>query len=96
MPGRSNSCQVENAFTFVSSYTVDSPRAFVGRSDFDLGLSQMATHGIPPCEFFAACYAFPHAKEDQAMPTNDLIPSLIYKLNENQLAIAAAVEDLSV
>jgi hypothetical protein len=30
------------------------------------------------------------------MPTNDLIPSLIYKLNENQLAIAAAVEDLSV
>jgi hypothetical protein len=45
---------------------------------------------------FAACYAFPHTIEDQAMPTNDLIPSLIYKLNENQLAIAAAVEDLSI
>lgn len=29
------------------------------------------------------------------MPTNDLIPSLIFKLNENQLAIAAAVEELS-
>jgi hypothetical protein len=29
------------------------------------------------------------------MPTNDLIPSLIFKLNENQLAIAAAVEQLS-
>ena len=30
------------------------------------------------------------------MPTHDLIPSLIYKLNENQLAIAAAVEELSI
>lgn len=30
------------------------------------------------------------------MPTNDLIPSLIYKLNENQLAIAEAVEELSM
>ncbi|MHC8386401.1 hypothetical protein [Pseudomonas sp. LB3P14] len=30
------------------------------------------------------------------MPTNDLIPSLIFKLNENQLAIAAAVEQLSI
>ena len=29
------------------------------------------------------------------MPTNDLIPSLIFKLNENQLAIATAVEQLS-
>ncbi|ENY78055.1 hypothetical protein C206_08729 [Pseudomonas putida TRO1] len=29
------------------------------------------------------------------MPTNDLIPSLIFKLNENQLAIAEAVEELS-
>ncbi len=29
------------------------------------------------------------------MPTNDLIPSLFYRLNENQLAIAEAVEDLS-
>ncbi|KAA0952965.1 hypothetical protein [Pseudomonas sp. ANT_H12B] len=29
------------------------------------------------------------------MPTNDLIPSLIFKLNENQLAIAEAVEQLS-
>jgi hypothetical protein len=55
----------------------------------------MTTYGIRPCEFFAACYAFPHAKEDQAMPTNDLIPSLIYKLNENQLAIAETVEGIS-
>jgi hypothetical protein len=29
------------------------------------------------------------------MPTHDLIPSLIYKLNENQLAIAEAIEGLS-
>ncbi|MGH8411483.1 hypothetical protein PS726_04710 [Pseudomonas fluorescens] len=29
------------------------------------------------------------------MRTNDLIPSLIFKLNENQLAIAEAVEELS-
>jgi len=29
------------------------------------------------------------------MHTNELIPSLIYKLNENQLAIAEAVEELS-
>ncbi|NBA96599.1 hypothetical protein [Pseudomonas sp. R5(2019)] len=30
------------------------------------------------------------------MPTNELIPSLLFKLNENQLAIAAAVEELSL
>lgn len=29
------------------------------------------------------------------MPRHDLIPSLLFKLNENQLAIAAAVEELS-
>ncbi len=29
------------------------------------------------------------------MSTNDLIPSLIYKRNENQLPIAEAVEELS-
>ncbi|MDD2059020.1 hypothetical protein N5D52_20955 [Pseudomonas sp. GD03860] len=29
------------------------------------------------------------------MSTNNLIPSLIFKLNENQLAIAEAVEELS-
>ncbi|WP_339500143.1 hypothetical protein [Pseudomonas silesiensis] len=30
------------------------------------------------------------------MPTHDLIPSLIFKLNENQLAIAESVEALSI
>ncbi|QVW21912.1 hypothetical protein KJF94_18710 [Pseudomonas hormoni] len=30
------------------------------------------------------------------MPTNDLIPSLLYRLNENQIAIAAAVEELAL
>ncbi|MCW2272162.1 hypothetical protein D3C77_10360 [compost metagenome] len=29
------------------------------------------------------------------MSTNNLIPSIIFKLNENQLAIAEAVEELS-
>lgn len=29
------------------------------------------------------------------MPRHDLIPSLLFRLNENQLAIAAAVEELS-
>ncbi|VVP09154.1 hypothetical protein PS838_03239 [Pseudomonas fluorescens] len=30
------------------------------------------------------------------MPTHDLVPSLIFKLNENQLAIAESVEALSI
>lgn len=30
------------------------------------------------------------------MPTNDLIPSLLYRFNENQIAIAAAVEELAL
>jgi hypothetical protein len=30
------------------------------------------------------------------MPTNELIPSLLFRLNENQLAIAAAVEELAL
>ena len=29
------------------------------------------------------------------MPHHDLVPSLLFKLNENQLAIAAAVEELA-
>ncbi|MCY1174825.1 hypothetical protein D3C76_650990 [compost metagenome] len=30
------------------------------------------------------------------MPTNELIPSLLFRLNENQLAIAAAVEEIAL
>ncbi|MCY1450063.1 hypothetical protein D9M71_668440 [compost metagenome] len=30
------------------------------------------------------------------MPTNDIIPSLLYRFNENQLAIAAAIEELAL
>jgi hypothetical protein len=29
------------------------------------------------------------------MPNSDLLPSLLYKLNENQLALEAAIMDLS-
>jgi hypothetical protein len=34
--------------------------------------------------------------EDQAMIDKDPLPSLLFKLNENQLAIAAAVERVVV
>jgi len=30
------------------------------------------------------------------MPDKDLLPSLLFKLNENQLAIAAAIEELAL
>ncbi|WP_166365686.1 hypothetical protein [Pseudomonas akapageensis] len=30
------------------------------------------------------------------MPTNELIPALLYRFNENQLAMAAAVEEIAL
>jgi hypothetical protein len=40
------------------------------------------------------CYA-EISTEDFAMPHSDLLPSLLYKLNENQLALEAAIMELS-
>ena len=40
------------------------------------------------------CYA-EISTEDFAMPNSDLLPSLLFKLNENQLALEAAIMELS-
>nr|WP_225927021.1 hypothetical protein [Pseudomonas sp. SWRI 103] len=42
-----------------------------------------------------SCYAFP-AYGGNAIPNSDLIPSLLYKLNENQLALEAAIMELTL
>ena len=38
------------------------------------------------------CLSF---KEDFVMPNSDLLPSLLFKINENQLALEAAILELS-
>ena len=38
---------------------------------------------------------FPRKKEESSMPHHDLVPSLPFKINENQLAITAVMEVLS-
>ncbi|GAB6406007.1 hypothetical protein PMHK_34350 [Pseudomonas sp. MHK4] len=40
------------------------------------------------------CYA-EISMEDFAMPNSDLLPSLLFKINENQLALEAAILELS-
>jgi len=38
---------------------------------------------------------FPQSAEEKHMPNSDLLPSLLFKINENQLALEAAVMELS-
>lgn len=42
----------------------------------------------------SSCYAFPF-HGGIAIPNTDLLPSLLYKINENQLALEAAIMELS-
>ncbi len=37
---------------------------------------------------------FPFSVEAQAMADKDLLPSLLFKLNENQMALEAAITEL--
>jgi hypothetical protein len=42
----------------------------------------------------AACYA-DYSTEDSTLPNSDLLPSLLFKINENQLALEAAIMELT-
>ncbi len=42
----------------------------------------------------SSCYDFLFSEEPR-MPNSDLLPSLLFKINENQLALEAAIMELS-
>jgi len=42
----------------------------------------------------AACYA-ESSTEESPLPNSDLLPSLLFKINENQLALEAAILEIS-
>jgi hypothetical protein len=54
------------------------------------------SHGIePPSRFFIFyCYAW-LIHEGKSMPNSDLLPSLLFKINQNQLALEASIMELA-
>jgi len=58
--------------------------------------SHAPSPGVLPTEhqFLCDCYAF-LIYRGIALPNSDLLPSLLFKINENQLALEAAILELS-
>lgn len=76
-------------------------------TDFALFLPLPPTRHQPECTLLAlwicasacvttvaACYA-DYSTEKSTLPTSDLLPSLLFKINENQLALEAAIMEMT-
>jgi len=58
-------------------------------------LGVLPTAHIPSSQI-THCYTFPPIHGGNPMPNSDLLPSLLFKINENQLALEAAIMELTL